>query len=471
VLPASKNEAPFTQPEPAPAWRDELRDVLRLSLPAVGEQILTMTVTLVNTIFVGHLGAASITAVGLAGSLSFLASTFFAAVATGATTLVAQAVGARQHRLAQQTLEHSLAIGLLLGIISLVVMYPLATIGMCLMDAEEESVRLGALYLRWLSLSFPFQSVLLIGCGVLRGAGDTRTPMLLMGGMNVANLLLSYWLIRGGLGIAPLEVMGAGIAAFAATVLGCVAVLLTFAVPRSQLRLCAKKWSLNRQVLQSVVAIGLPAGGEMLLFRLGFLAYSRAISSLGTTGYAAYLITQRLEGLFDMPAFGFGVAATTLVGQACGAEQPKQGHRAVFLAIGANLVWCLLTGPLIWILAEPLLRLFTTDAEVIRQGLPLMRIIAVGLPVVAVASSFSGGIRGTGNTRAVMIVTGIGSWLLRVPLSFASVGFLGWGLTGIQVTMFLDYALRAILLAFLMRPRAWARQCRMGLRLGSNPHD
>jgi multidrug resistance protein, MATE family len=438
--------------------RTELDSVLHLGMPAVGEQVLTQMVNLVNTMLVGYLGAAALTAVGLAGSISFLASTFLTAVAVGATSLIAQAIGAAKPKVALQVLEQALIVGLLLGVLASLILWPLARQSMLIMGAEVESVRLGADYLRLIAFSFPFLSLLLVGGGALRGAGDTRTPMLIMGGVNIVNLVLSYILIRGFLFVPAFGVHGAGIAATTSTALGCFAILIILSSGRSRLRIQRVPLRLNLPVLTALLRIGLPAGGETLLFRFAFLAYTRAISSLGTIAYAAYIVTQRLEGFFDMPALGFSVAATTLVGQSLGAKQPARGRRAVFYCIMVSLVFSLVCGLLCWFLPGPLMRLFTQDQNVLAQGYALMHIIAVGLPTVAFALCFAGGLRGAGSTRTVMAITGVGSWVVRVPLSVLCVTVLPWGLAGVQVAMFLDYTLRAILFGLRFRARAWDRQ-------------
>ncbi|MHB1356442.1 MAG: MATE family efflux transporter [Anaerolineae bacterium] len=447
-------DAPAKKADP----RAELGYVLRLGLPAVGEQVLTMMVNLVNTMLVGYLGAAALTAVGLAGSISFLASTFLTAVAVGATTLIAQAIGAAKRNVAIQILEQALIVGLGLGIMATLVLWPLARQSMLLMGAEAESVRLGADYLCIVALSFPFLSILLVGGGALRGAGDTRSPMAIMGGMNIVNLILSYVLVRGLGAIPALGVRGAGIAATTSTILGCLAILVLLSSGHSRLRLRRVPLRLNQPILTALLTIGLPAGGETLLFRFAFLAYTRAISSLGTVAYAAYIVTQRLEGFFNMPALGFGIAATTLVGQALGANQPKRGRRAVLYCILVSLAFSLVCGLLCWFLPEPLMRLFTHNPDVLAQGYPLMRIIAVGLPTVAFALCFAGGLRGAGSTRTVMVITGVGSWVVRVPLAFLCVTVLPWGLAGVQAAMFLDYLLRALLFGLRFRAGAWDRQ-------------
>ncbi len=434
------------------------RDVLQLGLPAVGEQALSLLVNVVNTMLVGHLGAPALAAVGLSGSISSVAGTFFAAVAVGGTALIAQAVGAGDRRSANRVLQQSLLLGLVLGLLACAVLVPLARPSLVLMGAEAKAVELGAAYLTWIALSLPFSSLMFIGSGSLRGAGDTRTPMMIMGGVNIINLVLSFVLVRGLGPIPVLGVRGVGIAAFTGTASGCIAVLALLMRGHGALHLRRLPTRLDLPVLRRLADISLPAGGETLLFRLAFLAYTRAVSSLGTVPYAAYLVTMRVEALSNTPASGFAVAATTLSGQSIGAGKPDLARRYVLKAIELTLYVSLTAGLLFLTVPRFFLGLFTPEVAVVSQGVAPLRVVALGLPAVAYASGFSGGLRGAGDTRTVMASTGIGSWLVRVPIALLSVTWLGLGLAGLQASMVLDYVVRALILGWRFRPAAWAKR-------------
>ena len=128
------------------ASSQEIRsEVLKLAMPSVGEQILAVLVGFVNTMLVGHLGAAALTAVGIASTITMLATTFFTAVATGTTALVAQAIGARNETYAARVLEQAVLIGLGLGFGSMALLMPLSRTSMVLMGAEPAAVEMGGI--------------------------------------------------------------------------------------------------------------------------------------------------------------------------------------------------------------------------------------------------------------------------------------------------------------------------------------
>jgi putative MATE family efflux protein len=426
-------------------------------MPAVGEQILTLLVNLVNTILVGHLGAAALTAVGLSGTISMIASSFYSAVATGGTALVARSVGARDHATATRAAEQAVMVALGLGVASMAVLLPLVRQTLLLMGAEPEAVAQGMRYLPFLAATMPFMALLLVGNAVLRGSGDTRTPMFIMSGMNAVNLSVSYLLIRGVGPLPELGVMGAGIAVGTVRVLGGLAVLTVLLRGYSRIRIRRLFNRLDMTILRRLLQIGLPAGGEIMLMRVAFLAYTRSIASLGTVAYAAYIITQRVEQFSSMPAMGFAAASTTLCGQALGAGEPDKARASVFRAIEIAGTYSLLMASITFLFPETMLRIFTNDAAVIAKGIMPLRLVALVQPFMAISFSLSGALRGAGDTRATMLVTGIGAWFVRVPVAILSVTVLGWGLSGVQASMTLDWLSRLIMYSWRFRPRGWQR--------------
>ncbi len=442
----------------SPDSRTLRRQVLRLAMPSVGEKLLMLSVGMVNTVLVGHLGASALTAVGLASTIIFVAMTFFAAIATGTMTLIAQAVGARDQLMTIKVLEQAVTLSLILGVLASLFLLPLARQSLILMGAEAESVEMGTVYILYVGSCLPLFSLLMVGNAALRGAGDTRTPMVLMGVMNLINVALSFVLIRG-LGIIPaLGVAGAGIAAASSQVLGAIAIMVLLRRGRPPLILRRFLNRPDKNVLRLLLKISLPVAGESLLMRLAFLVYMRAIASLGSIAFAAYVIAQRIESLNTMPAFGFATAATTLSGQFLGAGDPKRARQSVLktveIALGLSLIWAAIS----FSFPRALLGLFTDDAQVLAQAVILVRIVAFGMPLMSTAFCLAGGLRGAGDTRSVMRVTGIGAWLVRVPTTLLSVTLLHLGLPGVQASMILDWGTRMLLFSWRFRPAGWAKQ-------------
>ena len=213
-------------------------------------------------------------------------------------------------------------------------------------------------------------------------------------------------------------------------------------------------------MLSRLLQVGLPAAGETILMRIAFLSYTRAISSLGTVVYAAHVIAERVENISFMPALGFSVAATTLSGQALGAGDIKRARESVFRAIEIALLYALLAAGFFAAFPRLMLGLFTNDPAVVAQGIMPLRTLAVAQPLMAIAFSLAGGLRGAGDTRSVMWITGVGGLLVRVPLAILAATMFGWGLPGVYLSMTLDWLTRLMLLWWRFRPSTWQQRAR-----------
>ncbi len=431
------------------------REVLTLALPAVGEQMLNMAVGIVNTFLVGHLSAAALTGVGLSTQLIMMTIALVAAVTTGSTALIARAVGARDFRTANRVLGQSMLLGGVIGIVTTLLGVGLAHRALYLMGARDDALRLGTDYLRIVSVTFLLSTLMFVGNACLRGAGDTRTPLRIMMLVNGVNIVVAWVLINGTFGLPQLGVVGAALGATVGRGLGGALVLRALLHGRSGLRLQRLPWAPNLSTIGRILHVGLPSGAEQLLLRLGQISFVRIVAALGTTAYAAHSVALNTESVSFMPGFGFAVAATTLVGQGLGAQDDRLAERYGYVsyALGAAIMG--LMGVVFILFARPLVSVFTDDAEVIALATGPLRLIGFVQPMLAAMMIFAGALRGAGDTRVPMLITGAALWLIRVPLGALVVLVLGWGLQGAWTVMAIDLSLRGALNFLRFRSGRW----------------
>jgi putative MATE family efflux protein len=431
--------------------------VLTLALPAIGEQMLVMMVGLADTYMVGRLSSSALTAVGLANQVIMLALTLVMAVASGATALVARQIGGGDRDGARMSMQQAVLLGIGVGTIVTLVITSLAGQAVSFFRPAADVQALGVQYLRVASLTFVFQSILVLGNASLRGAGDTRTPLYLMSLVNIVNIVVSYALIHGIGGLPVLGVLGSAIGAAVARGLGGLLMLALLARGRSGLRFSRPGWRPHREVIRRILNVGVPAGGEMLIMRLGEVSFARVISALGTAAYAAHHVAITGQSISFMPGFGFSVASTTLVGQSLGAGQPERGRASVREAMGMGAAFMGLGGLLLMALAPQVTAMFSTDPEVIRLGAACNRLLGLCQPVIAGMMIYSGALRGAGDTRYSMVITTLSVWLLRLPLAYLFTSGLGLGLQGAWYAIMIDMSLRTILYWRRFRSGAWTR--------------
>lgn len=435
------------------------RIVLRLAWPALVEELGLSLLPIVDAILVGQLiGSDALAAVGLGTLLFWLPMAGSMAIVIGTTAVVARDTGAGQAAGVQQTLRDSLALALAWGTVMAVLVVVLAGPALRLMGAEQEVLPLGITFMRAGGAGLAVQSLIFAGGAALRGAGDTRTPMLITLFANVVNLVLAYFLISGALWAPEMGVLGSGLAFFLANTCGALLILGLFLKGRSGLHYdVARAASLSRRGVQRILTVGLPTGVEQIQFQVAFMIYARIVAGLGTAAYAAHTVALRAEGLAIMPGFAFGIAAATLVGQALGAGRTAAAERAAKICHFYSMVFMVGTGLLLLVAAPQVTRVFTDDAEVIDIGADLLRIFAFALPGLGTSAALAGGLRGAGDTRVVMVLYAVCAWFLRIPVAFALALPLGLGAQGAWMGSVVDNSVRGLGIWYRFRQGRWMK--------------
>jgi putative MATE family efflux protein len=421
----------------------------------MGEQLLSMMVGIVDTFLVGHLGAAPLAAVGLANQWVFVATMLFGAIATGATALIARFIGARQPQQADEVLRQSMLLGLFIGLFSTIMGMMLAQAAVTLLGAQEDVVELGTAYLRTTSSVFLFSTLMFIGNASLRGAGDTRTPLYVMLVVNVLNVVVAWVAINGPFGLPRLGVVGSALGAVVGRLVGGVLVVAILLKGRSGLQLRLAGLRPHLELIRRILRVGLPTGLEQLLFRSGQMVFARILAELGTVSFAANQVAMNGWSLSFMPGFGFALAATTLVGQRLGADDPEGAQQRGYTAyrLGALLMGAV--GLVFLLFPAQIVGFFTNDPEIVALGATPLRMVGVIQPLLAASMIFAGGLRGAGDTRFPMLATGGAIWLVRLPLAYLFALELGWGIAGAWSALALDLTMRGSLNFLRFRGGKW----------------
>jgi putative MATE family efflux protein len=475
-------EAPLTSEE----RRSVGRSVFRLAWPAIAENALQTLLGIVDTIVVARLGAAALAGVGAAQQFIWVLTTALVAISMGTAVLIARFIGAQQHESANTVLKQSL----LLSVLFSVVLAPTALLARPLLEAlglTPAAVDAGAIYLEITMAASFLIVVMFVTSAALRGAGDTRTPMLVTGFINIINAVLAVELVFGGakaseiLGgfvgglvpsfdwIPPMGVAGSAWAAVIARSIGTIILLGYFFMPRSPLKLVGKiGWRPDLDIVRRILHIGIPSAAEQLFMSLGILVYSFLVIGMGEIVFATSRLALNVVFLSQMPGFGFAVAATTLVGQSLGAKQVQRAWLGANLSVRSALIWMSIMGAVFFFFGEAIMRVFTDDPRLIALGAESLKVIAFYQPPLALAFVYAGALRGAGDVRYPMVVTTVVVWLVRLPvgaflgLSSVCIPFtsicipgLGLGLPGIYGALIVEASLRGLLMFRRFRSGKW----------------
>lgn len=442
----------------AAAKQPEFRSrILRLAWPAIVENLLHTMVGIVDTAMVGRLGAAALAAVGLGNQINQLGLTIFSALATGSTALVARYVGAQEQERARDVARQSLVLGLFVS--GTVMLIFLATarglLGVLFRRSEVEVLSAAATYVRIVALAMVLNYFLIVINAVLRGAGDTKTPMRITALVNVINIIGNTIFIYG---VGPVPALGvAGAALGTAISQACGGILALRVLFRDEVLKVRATDSFRPDwgIIRRIANIGVPAGLEQGMLRVGQLVYTMIISSLGTIAYAAHQVALNAESLSFMPGAGFAVAATTLVGQNLGAGKPEDAERAGAITRNMGMLVMSAMGIIFFLLPGPIVRIFSRDPDVIALAVVCLRLVAVAQPSLAIWMILAGGLRGAGDTRAIMNMVMVSFLGVRVGLAYLLALRLGFGLTGAWIGMVADLFLRSVLIQLRFNRGKW----------------
>jgi putative MATE family efflux protein len=308
-------------------------------------------------------------------------------------------------------------------------------------------------YMRVDALGFTLYSTVLICGGVIRAAGDTRTPMAIMIIVNIINAVVSAALVFGWFG-PKLGVTGIALGTVVARSLGglmLIAVLLG-GLRGLQLRL---GWLRpDRRIIRRMLRIGLPAAGEatlMWITHIGFIkvVVHTATGDDATVNYAAHMIGVRMTAITYLPAAAWMTAAAILVGQYLGARRPDRSARAAHVAAIQGAILTTGVGVAFFLLADAIYALMSQDPAVRAVGAPAFRLGAFIHPFLCAAIIYNGALRGAGDTRWPMIFSLIGGILIRIPLAYLGGVILAGGLIGAWCGMWADNFAKCVM--------GWAR--------------
>jgi MATE family multidrug resistance protein len=461
---------PVASPHKVASDRAQLRKrVWRLAVPAIGEQLLALFVGLSDTFLTGHLSASAIlqlgygrasavSAVGVGITTVWVVLTLFFAVGVGATALVARAAGAQDQPLSRKGAGQGIILGLLAGMLLAALALPLVHAITDIMGVQGDVADLAAAFLRIFSLALPAVGITYAANAAMRGAGDTRRPLMVMMLVNGTNIAASWLLMNGlpALGIPALGVIGSACGAAAGWTIG--AGLALFFLSRQHPvspKLTLRAFKPDRSVMWRVMRVGLPSAAELFVLQVGVVTFSRFVVGLGSVDYAAFLTINTIESIGNLPGLGFAVAATTLVGQALGAKDPELAKRSAWAALRPCFIFMLGMGLCTLLLPQFLLSLFVADNSVVQAGTSALRFSLLTLPALAISFICNGSLRGAGDTKFPVLVRAAGTWGVRVPIALVLIPWLG--LAGARLAMAGDFWMQAALSCWRFRSGRWRK--------------
>jgi putative MATE family efflux protein len=452
-----------------------LKPLLILSLPIVLSQMLQVGYNLADTFWVGRLGQEAVSALSYSWPLVFLMISVAGGFAVAGTVLVAQNKGAGNQDRVDYAAGQTIAFVALVAAVFSVLGYVLAPWLVELIGATPGSVehRLAVEYTRTIFIGVVFMFGFFIFQALLRGWGDTRTPLYLMTFGVVLNVVLDPFLILGfdqnvvltALGLEGLQswlyaqtgftgfgVQGAAIATVFARGVGAVIGMAWLFSGRVGIHLSLSDLALDLSMVRRIISLGAPSSIEQSMRALGVVVLTALVAIAGDDAVAALGIGNRINSLVFLPAMGLARGVETVVGQNLGSNQAGRAKRAVGYSSTIIAVVLAVLGVVAYLFAEPITAVFIPGEEqVIGIGADYLRIIGPTFLFLGVFRVIQGAFRGSGSTRTAMVFAILSLWVFRLPPAYALLEIFGLGASGVWYAIALSNVLGmvAALLWFL----------------------
>lgn len=409
-----------------------VRSLFLLAVPIMGANVLQIGYQLIDAFWVGRLGAAGIAAVSISMPVLFLLISAGIGFAVAGSILIAQYAGARDHAMvdhvAAQTLLTVIGISIMIGGAGVL----LAPYLLMVMKVAPD-VHGGALaFLRVSLAAMPFVFTYIMFQALLRGVGQVTVPLYVIAGAVFANFWLDPVLIFGKFGVPALGVMGAGFATMIAQGLAAlVGVALLFS-GRYGIHL---RWSHFRPdfaFIKRAFHLGYPASIEQSARALGMTVMMLLITSFGTVATASYGVGINVLNVIVVPAMGFSMATSTLVGQNIGSGNVPRAERVARLAALLTFSALSFAGILAFAFASHLVRFFVPrDAAVIAEGARFIRIVSWSFGFIGLQFALTGVLRASGEMVPAMIIGLVSQWVLQFPLAYVLAERMSLGADGL----------------------------------------
>lgn len=394
-------------------WKSLLTFTLPLLLSALLQQLYNTVDLLIVGRFAGKIDMA---AIGASGAITVLVVALFMGLSTGASVLVAQHYGAKDRAALSKVVHTNFAIALYGGLALTIFTVIFTPQFLAWIDTPPEVMGPAVRYLRILFVGLIPVMVYNMGSAVLRSVGDSVRPFNFLAIAAGLNIVLDLIFV----GAFKMGAVGAGIATVLAQSVSGILVLLSLLKTTDIYRLRMKRIRFHKETLNHIVAIGLPAAVSGGLISLSNVIIQAQINVFGARAIAGVAAASRVDGFVFTSLEAFALAITTFVGQNIGAKKPKRLKSGITTALVMTLLFVASVSSILVIFRTPLMKIFTSEKDVIFYGTKMIVILAPFYVIFSVTEVLSGAIRGSGTAVPIMIITLIGMFIIRLGWIFTA---------------------------------------------------
>ena len=433
--------------------RKLIKNIFQITLPAVFDLLAQTLIIALDMKMVSSLGPSAISSVGVGTAGMYALIPALIAVATGTTALLSRAYGADNKIEGKKAFTQSFFIAVPLGIfLTLIFLLFSEQIINLVGNAKDMNLADAVLYQNMTVIGFPFLGVSIATFYAFRAMGENKIPMIGNTLALVLKIILNFLLVY----LFKWGIFGAALSTTLTRLFSAIfSIYLVFWSKKNWISLELKDLKFDYFTSKRILKVGIPAAVEQLGLRIGMLIFEMMVISLGNLSYAAHKIALTAESISFNLGFAFSFAASALVGQELGKGSSQKALKNGYICTIIAMIVMSTFGLLFFIIPQFLVSLFTKDKDVIELATMALKIVSICQPFSGASMVLAGALRGAGDTKSVLLITYLGIFLIRIPITYLFLDVLNLGLAGAWIVMTIDLAIRSSLAFYVFRRGKW----------------
>ena len=433
--------------------RKLIKNIFQITLPAVFDLLAQTLIMALDMKMVSSLGPSAISSVGVGTAGMYALIPALIAVATGTTALLSRAYGADNKLDGKKAFAQSFFIAVPLGIFLTIIFLLFSEQIINLVgNAKDMNLKDAILYQNMTVIGFPFLGVSIATFYAFRAMGENKIPMIGNTLALVLKVILNFLLVY----LFKWGIFGAALSTTLTRLFSAIfSIYLVFWSKKNWISLELKDLKFDYFTSKRILKVGIPAAVEQLGLRIGMLIFEMMVISLGNLSYAAHKIALTAESISFNLGFAFSFAASALVGQELGKGSSQKALKDGYICTIIAMIVMSTFGLLFFIIPQFLVLLFTKDKDVIELATMALKIVSICQPFSGASMVLAGALRGAGDTKSVLLITYLGIFLIRIPITYLFLDVLNFGLAGAWIVMTIDLAIRSSLAFYIFRRGKW----------------
>lgn len=431
------------------------KQIIIFLIPIIFEQMMVLSLGLVDTLMVSSLGDVCVAGVALVNRIDTFVKSFSLALAQGGSVVLSQYIGADNEKNAKISLKENIRVVTMIGvfIMLLMVIFKNQIINMLFGSAEKNVLSVSAVYFSVTALGYPFMALYYSCSSAFRAMGKSKIPSLAALLMMSINIILKYLFIF----VFDFGVLGAGLSTLIAMAVVGVVLLVMLYISKNTVKLNGiLRFDFNKNIISKILRVSVPNATEQAMFQIGALAIAGLVSGLGTTAIVADQISRNLCPFLTCVASGYNAVMMMVVGQCMGAGKADEAKMYIKHILKMDYLTTIGVSVVFLFILPLLLGLFDVSYDAKILSFYIMVMYAIGSCLVyPVSFALPAALRGAGDTKFVMIVGSMSMILFRIGAAYIFAYVFNMGIIGTWVAMVSDWFIRSTVFIIRFKNDKW----------------